>query len=100
MTRYSVQFRDRIFGKGCVSFCFVKSMGKNIGKRISKNLSGKYSSGMLAMLKKRLDHAKQCTTDAFKTASKRGTQKTVEETEDLIGNDIANKITKVSNNSL
>ena len=38
-------------------------MGKNIGKNISRTLSGKYSQ-------KRLHHAKQSTTDAFKTASK------------------------------
>ena len=36
-------------------------MGKNHGKNISKNLSSKYS-------RKRLDHAKQSATDAFKTA--------------------------------
>ena len=36
-------------------------MANNIGKNISKNESGKYSQ-------KSLDHAKQSTTDAFKTA--------------------------------
>ena len=36
-------------------------MGKNHGKNISKKLSSKYSQ-------KRLDHAKQSATDAFKTA--------------------------------
>ena len=36
-------------------------MGKNHGKSISKKLSSKYSQ-------KRLDHAKQSATDAFKTA--------------------------------
>ena len=35
-------------------------MTNNIGKNISKNESGKYSQ-------KRVDHAKQSTTDAFKT---------------------------------
>ena len=39
-------------------------MGKNIGKNISKNLSTEYSQ-------KIIDHAKQCATDAFKTASER-----------------------------
>ena len=38
-------------------------MGKNIGKNISKNISSKFSQ-------KLLDHAKQSTTDAFKTTSK------------------------------
>ena len=40
-----------------------------------KNLSGIYSPGMLAMRKKLLDHAKESTTYAFKTASKRAIQK-------------------------
>ena len=40
------------------------------------------------------DHA----TDVLKMASKRTTQKTEEATCDLIGNEIANKITKVSRN--
>ena len=43
---------------------FWVDMGKNIGKNINKNLSHKYSQ-------KRLDHAKQSTTDALKTASKK-----------------------------
>ena len=67
-------------------------MGKNIGKNISKNLIGKYSQ-------KLLDHAKQFATDTFETASKRGIQKTVEATGHLIGNKIADRITKVSKNS-
>ena len=47
----------------------LKNMGKNIGKNVSKNLRGKYSQ-------KRLDHAKQSATDAFKTASNRAVEKT------------------------
>ena len=53
-----VQPRDQIFVKG---YGF-SSFAKNIGKNISKNLSSKYSQ-------KLLDHAKQSTTDALKTAS-------------------------------
>ena len=45
---------------------------------------------------KLLDGAKKSRTDAIKTASKRAIQKTAEATGDLIGNDIANKITKAS----
>ena len=64
----------------------------------------KYSSGMLARAakvsdrtrQKLLDHAKQFAADAFKTASKRVIQKKAEETGDLIGNKIANKIAVVS----
>ena len=43
---------------------------------------------------------KRSTTDALKTASKRAIQKTVEATGDLIGNKIADSITKVSKTSL
>ena len=53
MTRYSVQLKDRIFGKGYGFLSFAKNMDKNIGKNISKNLGGKYSQ-------KPLDHAKSC----------------------------------------
>ena len=60
-------------------------MGKNFGKR-KKNLSSKYSQ-------KLLDHAKQSTTDAFKTASKTAIQKAAEAICDLIGNKIAGSIT-------
>ena len=59
---------------------------------ISKNLSSIYSQ-------KLLDHAKQSVTHAIKTASKRAVQKTVEATGDLIGNNIADKITRVSKTS-
>ena len=43
-------------------------MGKNFGKNISKSLTGKYGH-------KRIDHAHQSITDAFKTSSKRAIQK-------------------------
>ena len=89
MTRYSVQPRDRIFVKGYGFLSFTKNMGKNIGKNITKNLSSKYNQ-------KILDHAKQSATDAIKTASKWAIQKIEEATGDLIGNKIADKITRVS----
>ena len=68
MIRYSVQPRDQIFVKGYGFLSYAKNMGKNIGKNISKNLSAKYSQ-------KLFDHAKQSTTDALKTSSKRVIQK-------------------------
>ena len=55
-------------------------------------MSSKYSQ-------KLLDHAKQSATEALKTTSKRVIQKTAEANGDLIGNKIANRITKVSKNS-
>ena len=68
---------------------FVKNTGKNFGKNRSKNVSNKYSH-------KGLDHTKQSATDALKTTSKRAIQETAEATCDLIGNKIADKITRVS----
>ena len=71
--RYSIEPRDRIYVKryGFLSFT----------KNISKNSSNKYSQ-------KRIHSAKQFTTDAIKTASKRAIQKPAEATGDLIGNKI------------
>ena len=71
---------------------FPKNMRKNVDKNLSINLNGKYSQ-------KVLDHAKTYATDALKTSSKRVIQKVAEATSDLIRNEMAHKITKVSNNS-
>ena len=85
MMRYSFWPRDQVFVKryGFLPF------SKNIGSNIRKNVSSEYSQTLL-------DRAKQCTTDALKTTSKRVIQKTAEATDDLIGNIIANRITKFS----
>ena len=82
--RYSIEPNDRIYVKGYGFLSFAKNMGKN--------LSNKYS-------KKLIDTAKKSTTDAIKTASNRVIQKTAEATGDLIGNEIADKITNVSKKS-
>ena len=55
---------------------------------MGKSLSNKYGQ-------KHLDSAKKSTTDVIKTASKRAIRKTAEATGDLIGNEIADKITSV-----
>ena len=68
------------------------SFAKDIGKNISKSLNSKSNQ-------KPLDHAKQSAADAFKTSSKRVTQKTVEATGDLIGNKRADIITRASKTS-
>ena len=57
--RYSIEPRDKIYGKG---YGFL-SLAKNIGK----NLSNKYCQ-------KLLESAKTSTADAIKTASKRAIQ--------------------------
>ena len=75
MTGYSTQPRARIFVKGYGFLSFTKNMGTNLNSN--------------------LDHA----TDAFETVSKRSIQKTTEATSDLIGNKIADKITRISENN-
>ena len=80
-TRYSIEPRDRIYAKVYGFLSFAKNMGKN--------LSSKYSQ-------KLLDTAKKSITNAMKTASKRAIKKIAEATGDLIGSNIADKITSVS----
>ena len=65
----------------------------SFAKNIDKNLSNKKYGQKL------LDSAKKSTTDAVKSASKRAIQKTEEATGDLIGNEIADKITSISKKS-
>ena len=88
MTPYSIRSKDQISVKGYEFFFFTIEMSKNIGKNIIKSLNGKCSQ-------KLLDQAKKIATDALKTISKKEKfkEKTVA-TGDLIGNKIANEITK------
>ena len=57
--RYSIEPRDRIYGKGYEFLSFAKNMGEN--------LSNKYGH-------KFLDRSEKSTTDAIKTASKKAIQ--------------------------
>ena len=82
--RYSIESWDRIYVKGYSLLSFAKNLGKH--------LSNKYSQ-------KLLHAAKNSTTDAIKTAAKRAIQKTAEATGDLIGKNIADKITCVTKKS-
>ena len=75
--RYSLEPRDRIYVKGYGFMSFARSMSNKYGKKL-------------------FDTAKKSATDAIKTASKRAIQKTAEETDKLVGNKIADKITNVS----
>ena len=79
--RYSIEPRDRMYVKGCGFLSFAKNMGKS--------LSNKYS-------RKLLDSAEKSTMDPIKTASKGAIKKIAEATDDLIGNEIADKITNGS----
>ena len=82
--KHSIEPRDRIYVNRYEFLSFAKNMGKI--------LSNKYGQ-------KLLDSAKKSTTDAIKTASKRAIQKTAEAPGDLIGNKIADKITRLSKKS-
>ena len=84
MAQYSVQLRDRTFGKGYGFLSFAKNTGKNIDKNTMKNVSSKYSQ-------KFLYHTEQSATVALKIDSIRTVHKTAEATGDLIGNKIAKK---------
>ena len=78
--RYSIESRDRIYVKGYGFVSFARSMSNKYGKRL-------------------VNTAKKSATDAIKTASKRAVQETAEATGDLVGNQIAHKITSVSKKS-
>ena len=65
--RYSIELRERRYVEGYGFLSFARN----------------------------LNNAKKSSTDAFKIASKRANQKTVEATGDLVGNTIANKITSI-----
>ena len=83
--RYSLEPRDRIYVKGYGFMSFARNMINKYGKKL-------------------VGTAKKSATDAIKTASKRAIQKTAEAAGDLIGNEIADKITtsvskKKSNNN-
>ena len=89
--RYSIEPRDRIYVKRYGFLSFAKNIGTHVTK-VAKKLSNKYSQ-------KLLESAKKSTADAIKTVSKRSIQKTVEATDDFIGNKTADKITSVSKKS-
>ena len=89
--RYSIEPRERRHVKGYGFLSFARNIGTHATK-VAKNKSNKYSQ-------KRVDTAKKSTTDAIKTASKRAIQKTAEATRDLVGNNIADKITSASKKS-
>ena len=90
--RYSIEPRYRIYVRGYGFLSSANIMGKH-ATEVAKNMSNKYSQ-------KRLDSAKKSGVDAIKTPSKRAIQKTAEATGDLIGNKIADKVTKASKNNL
>ena len=78
---YSIEPKYRIYTKGYGVLSFAKNMGTHLRNNYSQKL---------------LDTAKKSTLESIKIASKRAIQKTAEATRDLIGNNIADKITNIS----
>ena len=76
--RYSIKPRDRIYVKGYGFLSFSKNMGRNLSNNTVK-----------------IDSAKESTTNAIKTASKKAIQNIAEATGELIDNKIPDKITSV-----
>ena len=74
--RYSVEPKLRKYIKGYGFLSFARRFGNKYGKNL-------------------MDTAAKIGIDAAKTASKRVVQKTAEATEDLIGNEIGDKITSL-----
>ena len=89
--RYSIEPRERRYVKGYGLLSLTRNIGTHAAK-VAKNTSNKYSQ-------KLVDTAKKSATDAIMTASKRAIQKTAEATGDLIGNKIADNITRASKKS-
>ena len=80
--RYSIEPKDRVYGKGYEFLSFSKNIGKNLSNKCGQKL---------------LDSPRKAATDIIKTTSKRAIQKTAEATGDLICYKIADKITSASN---
>ena len=74
--RCSIESRFRKYVKGYGFLSFAKKFGDKCDKKL-------------------MDTATKTGMDAAKIASKRVVQKTVEATEDLIGNKIADKVTSI-----
>ena len=92
--RYSLEphYRRYVQGQGFMSF--ARNIGNNYGKKIfdvSKSMKKKYG-------KKILDNSLSAGKDFAKIASKKVLTKSAEATGDLIGNKIADRITKSARN--
>ena len=86
--RYSIEPRERRYVKGYVFLSFAKNMCTHPTK-VAKNLNNKYGQ-------KIVDTAKKSATEALKIAGKRAIQKTAEASGDLVGNFMADMITRIS----
>ena len=77
--RYSIDHSDRIYVKGYVFLYFAKNMGKNLSIKSRKKL---------------LESKRKSAIDALKLLQKEHSKERIEATEDLVGNEAANKIEK------
>ena len=89
--RYSIESRKRRHVKVYGFLSFARNIGTHAAK-VAKNVSNKYSQKLVYT-------AKKSALDTIKTVSKRAIQKTAEATGDLVGNNIADKITSASKKS-
>ena len=98
--RYSLEpsYRKYVQGQGFMSF--AKNTGNKYGRKIfdksidvGKNMSNKYG-------RKILDKSMDAGKDFAKIAGKKILQKSAETTGEMIGNKIANRITRSSRNKV
>ena len=96
--RYSLEpsYRKYVQGQGVMSF--AKNIGNNYGKRlldnsidVGKNMSNKHG-------RKILDKSMDAGKDFAKIAGKKALHKSAEATGEMIGNKIADRITRSSRN--
>ena len=85
---YSLEPRDVIYIKHYKFLSFAKNMSENATK-VGENMRNKCSQ-------KILDSAKKFGADSIKTALEKAIYKAAEQTDDLIGDRIADEITAVS----
>ena len=96
--RYSLEPRYRRYVQGQGFMSFARNIGNKYGKKkidksidVGKSMKKKYG-------KKILDNSLSAGTDFAKIASKKVLTKSAEATGDLIGNKIADRITKSTRN--
>ena len=90
--RYSLEPRNRSYVQGQGFMSFAKNIGNKYGKKIfdkSIDVSNKYG-------KKILDKSMDASKDFAKTAGKKVLHKSAEATGEMIGNKVADRITKSS----
>ena len=93
--RYSIEPRERRYVKGYGFMSFARNFGNKYGKKLmntSKNFNSKYG-------KKVTDTAIETGKDFATIDGKKIVHKSAEATGDLIGNEIAYKITSASKKS-